>query len=83
MDDEHYTENAAIDGGPHEKSRPNLRFLAPKADLPRERRCSTDTLRSLDITHNIPRVLDLVMDAEDSPWGGKLTCGKSTKKQCD
>lgn len=35
-------------------------------DMPR---CSTDTLRSLDISHNIPNIV-LSMDAEDSPWGG-------------
>ena len=32
-------------------------------------RCSTETLRSLDISLNIPRIV-FPMDAEDSPWGG-------------
>ena len=83
MDDENRKENAAIDEGRREKTSPNLHFLALKADFPREPRCSTDTLRSLDITQNIPRVLGSTMDAEDSPWGGKLTDRKSTRKQCD
>ena len=39
----------------------------PTADnIPRS---STDTLRSLDISLNIPRII-LPMDTEDSPWGG-------------
>ena len=33
-------------------------------------RSSTDTLRSLDISQNIPIII-LPMDAEDSPWGGR------------
>ena len=33
-------------------------------------RSSTDTLRSLDISLHIPKVV-APMDAEDSPWGGK------------
>lgn len=32
-------------------------------------RCSTDTLYNFDISSNLPRSI-LLMDAEDSPWGG-------------
>jgi len=44
---------------------------ATAADLPRG---STDTLRSLDITHNIPKVI-VPMDSEESPWGGLSALG--------
>lgn len=61
-------------GAPAEPS--NGRFLAPKvaADPPHVNgpagpRASLDTLRSLDISHNIPKIVS-PMDAEDSPWGG-------------
>lgn len=52
---------------------PRLQSLLPKSDYrywTDAPRCSTDTLRSLDITHNIPRIICPLMDAEDSPWGG-------------
>ena len=35
----------------------------------RERRASIDSIKSLDVSNNIPRILS-PMDAEDSPWGG-------------
>lgn len=44
---------------------------ATAADIPRG---STDTLRSLDITHNIPKVI-VPMDSEESPWGGLSALG--------
>lgn len=44
-------------------------FLPPRFRLDDETRCSTDTIRSLDISNNIPRIV-FSMDAEDSPWGG-------------
>ena len=83
MDEDGWKENAVIDEGVQENIPPNLPSLVPKADLLREPRCSTDTLRSLDITHNIPRVFGLAMDAEDSPWGGKLSYLKFTGQKSD
>ena len=48
--------------------------LAPQLELadnePAEPRASIETLCSLDISENIPRIV-LPMDAEDSPWGGR------------
>ncbi|KAL9128104.1 MAG: hypothetical protein Q9217_003157 [Psora testacea] len=43
-------------------------------------RSSTDTLRSLDISHNIPRAV-LPMDAEDSPWGAYTISDGESKPQ--
>lgn len=39
---------------------------------PAEPRASIETLCSLDISENIPKIV-LPMDAEDSPWGGAYT----------
>ncbi len=46
-------------------------FLAPQIppEKARDERSSTVTLKCLDISYNIPRIV-LSMDAEDSPWGG-------------
>lgn len=73
MDNGLLEEHASIEGPKTED--PRLQFLPPKADhhyWTNEPRCSTDTLRSLDITHNIPRIIYPLMDTEDSPWGGQL-----------
>ena len=40
------------------------------ADEPAEPRASLETLCSLDISDNIPKIVE-PMDAEDSPWGGR------------
>ena len=40
------------------------------ADEPAEPRASIETLCSLDISDNIPKIVE-PMDAEDSPWGGR------------
>ena len=47
-------------------------LLAPANDATADSkpRGSTETIRSLDISHNIPRII-FPMDAEDSPWGGR------------
>ena len=48
-------------------------FLAPSSasstEEPSTLRASIDSIRSLDVSNNIPRILS-PMDAEDSPWGG-------------
>ena len=70
MDEGLLEEHPSIEGLKTED--PRLQSLPLKADYHYWPRCSTDTLRSLDITHNIPRIIYPPMDTEDSPWGGQL-----------
>jgi len=49
---------------------PHVASLDKLATEPAEPRASIETLCSLDISDNIPKIV-FPMDTEDSPWGGR------------
>lgn len=55
---------------PVEPSKPHAPQEIVLANEAAEPRASIETICSLDISDNIPRIVPS-MDAEDSPWGGR------------
>lgn len=62
-------ENIPVENTLVEPSRRAPKLASNALNEPAEPRASIETLCSLDISENIPRIV-FPMDAEDSPWGG-------------
>ena len=67
-------EAVAMNSGLDKENVQRTGYLAPSTAIATEEqssapRASIDSIKSLDVSNNIPRILS-PMDAEDSPWGG-------------